>query len=689
MRKSERKQLDEFLTTRDKVRLSDIREHVSRMWARGDPLHPTFTLHGREHCQQVERLIGHILAPEHPDHHRLEDVLDAQHLFILLAAAWLHDIGMILPPTEVERDEASRQGVPLPDLVRMTHNSRLASYIFDHASELRFQPHEADFVVAICRAHRGLPIGADPQLTESPTNTRLLAAVLRAADELDISSARTPPELAELVWHELDDTARWHWLKHICVPVMEPSHDERKDRTPSMLSLSYDIIVRLPDVRYLIEFRDRVMRPIRDVIDRQDVNLILRQKGLEICCDRFQWIPQLAAHVLSPNISISEAEVAAVMSGSSQLPEVRDARNAIDQLRSRNAAICEIVQRQFQRLIQSLTRQPEHVKAVALAAGQYFSDLLGSSTIEDCTGSFERFNDACRKLRRLYGSDPHDGVTLEKEGLKLSYLGFRCMCFVLGDETAKLQQFSHLQMWLGGDVAELAHWIVSGGGRAELKQLAVSGLGDYGSAEHYAAVLEASRDPDPAVRICALRGLGRLCGPGTLERLVEVLKFDLDGEVRSTAREVLARLTEQSSPDDDYPGSKVMLLDEEPGFIPPLIDALTKRKIEVRVSLDHESLAGMLRDWGPDVVVCELFPISTARKPLGGLGQGAIPGIFLARAVRHALPSVPIILTSVIDPESIATELLPLACIYVRKPTTVDHLARTVCSVIGARRLAT
>jgi hypothetical protein len=634
----------------------------------------------------VEKIIGDILAPDHTRHHRVNDLLEGRELFILLAAAWLHDIGMILPPEPEEVDEARRRSKSLAEVVRERHNLRIGSYIQEHAAHLGLATHEATLLVLVCGAHRGLEILKSPDLAERPHDTRFLAAVLRAADELDISAARTPPEVAEVVWASLDAVGKWHWLKHMCIPLMEHSHDERIDSKPRVLSLSYDICVSLPSIGHLPQFRDRVMRPIQEVVQRQDVNLVLRQKGLEISCERFQWSPLLSEHFLPKGIVASRQELDSIITGSSDIPEILAARGAIEELGHRNSALYALVKRQFEHFAEAVADRRELLPAAGAACSTYVVALLRASASNECVKALEEFNTACRGLRAHGQLSAGSAAAVEKEGLTFGSLLFRAVAFLVGDDAAKLQHFSHLCMWLGADIVEVAYWIVLNRiGDTELRRRAIVALGENGStAEHGQALVFASKEPEAVLRVEALRSLAKVNDGGFLDRLVEVLKYDLDGEVRRTASDVLRRIAETPAT-DSYPGCRVLLLDEEPGFVPPLVDALARRGVEVKVTLDRDCLSHLLTTWNPEVVVCELIPMS-ASGACGGESSGErFPGMALARIVRGALANVPIVVTSVVEAESLARELLWVKCVYVRKPTTIDQLSRVICSLLAVR----
>jgi len=68
--------------------LQDIRKFCIECWKK--PLLPWFTNHDQTHSEEIVRILEKLLTPfEHNP-----DFLDEQEIFVLLAAAYLHDIGM-------------------------------------------------------------------------------------------------------------------------------------------------------------------------------------------------------------------------------------------------------------------------------------------------------------------------------------------------------------------------------------------------------------------------------------------------------------------------------------------------------------------------------------------------------------------------------------------------------------------
>lgn len=668
-----------YLSPDQAAKLKHIRQFTTGLWAQGDPLHPLFTLHGPQHSEQVELIIGHILAPEHPEHHDLKDILNSEQLLYLLASAWLHDVGMIVPPSKEECQAAFEQGMSVPDWIREEHHRRSYEYIVRHASDLWLEPEEAAIIGEVCRAHRREDLRLLPS---NYPNTKFLAAMLRVADELDITKARTPPQLMELRWSEMDTTSRWHWLKHWCVPWAEPYHEELRDESPTILRLTYQFIIRLSNPRHLVLFWERIIGPIREVAERQDVNLILRAKRLEVGYDRFTCSVQVCQDPLPDGTDFEKCLRDLLMVDATLTGEVEAHLRA---LRPRNPAAATMLQKQCQKLINVASQLPDAAAKIGNALNQCLGTLIASDSLAAIEDAYARFKEIGREVLREARCQKTVSADIEREWKILADLGWRLMSIVMGDEVARQNHLRRILWWLGTEANDLFGWVATKDPSPPLRQLAISALAKKGTADFYKVVLEATKDGDHSVRTEAVRALENLSGPGTFERLGQILDTDDDEEVRQTARVVLKALVDQSAAElQDFVGRKVLLVDDDRYVVSSVVDALESRGGQVRVETNATELQHILQDWTPDVVVCELLDVGATDLPTR-FSFDDPPGLRLAKLVRGKLgPDVPIIATSVINPEEIVAQLASIRCVYVRKPTTVETFVRTIESLFPA-----
>ena len=163
---------------------------------------PEYTDHTLLHSIEVAYLSNYLIS------NRI-DQMNAGELYILLMAALLHDVGMGLSPAEVKKyhvmmdtgefdslnPEASAQ-----DFIREFHHDLGALFIRDNWRNYLKIPDEAtaEAIAMIVRAHRVydledrslFPTDLKLSICDGPINMPYLAAVIRMADEMDISASR-------------------------------------------------------------------------------------------------------------------------------------------------------------------------------------------------------------------------------------------------------------------------------------------------------------------------------------------------------------------------------------------------------------------------------------------------------------------------------------------------------------------
>jgi len=168
-----------------------------------------YTLHDDRHSERVEGELYELL----PDEQFRK--LSSEERFLLLASAWLHDIGMI-PDLFGEEDKR------LTEIeVRETHQERSERYINSTAvwPVLGLRPEETTSLGIICRYHRKTEdlrkCNEKIPIPGGQIRTRLLAAYLRIADALRIADLSGVPERefrTNLIMGMGPESA-FHWLK--------------------------------------------------------------------------------------------------------------------------------------------------------------------------------------------------------------------------------------------------------------------------------------------------------------------------------------------------------------------------------------------------------------------------------------------------------------------------------------------
>lgn len=201
--------------------LEDIKKFCNEIWK--VPLLPWFTSHTCKHSSEVVHLLGQLLNPLENHFQFLNDY----ELFILLASAYLHDIGM--QSLKVDDISVDKLTVKEYSLIRKRHAEESYNIILKRVMKLleRDDFHlpaiDEEYLPIIARVSKGhstdffeevvAEFRADP-LTPKGRIVRgeLLTALLMIADELDLQCKRI--DFVELAKFKLSPFSLVHWFKH-------------------------------------------------------------------------------------------------------------------------------------------------------------------------------------------------------------------------------------------------------------------------------------------------------------------------------------------------------------------------------------------------------------------------------------------------------------------------------------------
>ena len=206
-------------------RLIALRDAVKPILANN--LLPYFTAHDVEHCKRVTTVIDAFIEPLQSATNHLTD----DELFVVYAAAYLHDIGMQYenvgnsPTIRAAIGAESWEALPVlvkRDLLRQHHHAISAELVTmsvrNQTPPIGFQLIDEDYptaIASICEAH-GIETEGQryAQLTaDAPgLRMRLLASILRCADILEESRRRAVRARAESL--NLPIESQVHWWRH-------------------------------------------------------------------------------------------------------------------------------------------------------------------------------------------------------------------------------------------------------------------------------------------------------------------------------------------------------------------------------------------------------------------------------------------------------------------------------------------
>jgi len=205
-----------------KTCLNSIKQNVSRLWEDGLILRH-YTKHGIEHSEKIIEYLEKLLED-------CPGLLNDYERFVLLASAYLHDIGMQSPrhaglPKKDEREYTDEE----LEKIRENHHIASANMIIESASgkldiplglESESCKNFAHVIAEVSKYHRKLDIEKytkegklkETSIASQKIRLPLLAALLRLADALDRDFQRVNMERLKLV--DIPVKSKFEWWAH-------------------------------------------------------------------------------------------------------------------------------------------------------------------------------------------------------------------------------------------------------------------------------------------------------------------------------------------------------------------------------------------------------------------------------------------------------------------------------------------
>ena|GEM_PF-4663722 len=202
--------LDEILigkkTTDGRI---DFHDHISRVRKEASSWLEGIEKNGIDHSKRLEDYLDRLIPDE------FKEKLKPAEVFILLYAVYLHDIGY-------RKDDGSIEPKEHPKRSKEKILKEPANYLFGNFPSRRSEPPSAAKAVAeVCYGHAPESICPldniddkfpDYYLCEETLNLRLLAALLRLADEMDQPYIRLGHFRKHISLVEIGtDIVRWYW----------------------------------------------------------------------------------------------------------------------------------------------------------------------------------------------------------------------------------------------------------------------------------------------------------------------------------------------------------------------------------------------------------------------------------------------------------------------------------------------
>lgn len=266
---------------------------------------PGYTYHGKEHIGMVEQYVGRLLGED-----RISKMTN-EELFVLLMGVMCHDVGMSEYKTVGD--------TYIPDRENHNINSYLKVYDSKKNSSGNLgikvpsdNPKYFKAIALLCLGHRDYKVNGKkkctlleqceidgqcvgiPELIALPNNTdvhvRYLAAVLRLADEIDVTNQRAPKDIEMHLKNFITDVAKEHWSTHQLFEKVEITH-VRGVTTISLIPNKEEIVARSTDkenpiskkqlLRLVFSRRKKIEEEI-SVINKITRDSSLIKSGLEV-----------------------------------------------------------------------------------------------------------------------------------------------------------------------------------------------------------------------------------------------------------------------------------------------------------------------------------------------------------------------------------------------------------------------
>ncbi|OXA76029.1 HD domain-containing protein, partial [Flavobacterium frigidimaris] len=261
-------------------KLNDTKDEVKLLLTQYIKNFPDYTDHSINHTEEVFKIVSMVLTDEEIQN------LNDDEIYILSMASYLHDIGMCIPEDKIKKiadtEELVKERELHPEIsrekyLRDNHHTLSKKFILEEWENLKI-PNEkyAEAIALVSEGHRVVDIG-NPEIYQPKYTVKTgrsfvclpyLAAVLRIADELDITNIRTPGLLTKYYMPD-NDKSVLEWNKHIANTLMFITENyvefEIKCSNHSMLAALEDQFNKIADV---INYCQKVIRNISNTENR-------------------------------------------------------------------------------------------------------------------------------------------------------------------------------------------------------------------------------------------------------------------------------------------------------------------------------------------------------------------------------------------------------------------------------------
>lgn len=198
---------------------------------------PTYTDHSIEHVREVFNLASDLLTPREIEN------LNTDELYVLACSCFLHDIGMCIPEDRIQEIVTEKNfqhyktlypESSTEEFIRNIHHELSHEFILKEWATLKIENEKyAKAIALVAQGHRKVDL-SNIEVYETKffvKNGRdfvclpYLAAIIRIADELDVTNVRTPRLLTKYYMPNNEISVK-EWKKHIATTQVNFTEDK-------------------------------------------------------------------------------------------------------------------------------------------------------------------------------------------------------------------------------------------------------------------------------------------------------------------------------------------------------------------------------------------------------------------------------------------------------------------------------
>lgn len=253
-----------------KSALTLIRDKASQLWER--PLMRHYTEHGIKHSENIIKIMDKLIDTRVG--------LNDDEAFVLLAATYLHDIGMQQSNQEELDCGQVQRTLEEMDIIRKNHNDLSYDMIIDsvnnklicHSLALENFRDYVDNIACLVKYHRKYDLRelSDDSYKGKKIRIPLLAALLRLGDELDADCDRV--NIEQLKYDNIPTESKFHWW--CCLYVKSIDINEGKVKVIFRFPSKYignDILTLLQ--KRVIDSFQKQLDQVYDLLDNYGLRL--------------------------------------------------------------------------------------------------------------------------------------------------------------------------------------------------------------------------------------------------------------------------------------------------------------------------------------------------------------------------------------------------------------------------------